>query len=140
MIPYNEYYNEPDRVERDWTQKLDLTSSYKVEPLSFDLPKELNYTYTKGSEEYLNKIFEDTNEFNYGRFKYVSTSNLLTDTQTYELPFASLPTSGVTNAPNFIIPQMYRDLNGQQAVYTAKPHIFFWVGNRYSYTDSLKQQ
>ena len=140
VIPYNEYYNEPDRVERDWTQKLDLTSSYKVEPLSFDLPKELNYTYTKGSEEYLNKIFEDTNEFNYGRFKYVASSNLLTGTQTYELPFASLPTSGVTNAPNFIIPQMYRDLNGQQAVYTAKPHIFFWVGNRYSYTDSLKQQ
>jgi hypothetical protein len=140
IIPYNEYYNEPDRIERDWTQKLDLTSSYKIEPLSFDLPKELNYTYTRGSEEYLNKIFEDTNEFNYGRFKFVSSSNLLTDTQTYELPFAALPTSGVTNAPNFIIPQIYRDLNGQEAAYSSKPHIFFWAGNRYSYTDALKEQ
>jgi len=140
IIPYNEYYNEPDRIEKDWTQRLDLTSSYKIEPLSFDLPKELNYTYMKGSEEYLNKLFEDTNDFNYGRFKYISTSNLLTSTQTYELPFAALPTSGVTNAPNFIIPQIYRDLNNQQAAYTAKPHIFFWVGNRYAYTDALKQK
>jgi hypothetical protein len=140
IIPYNEYYNEPDRVERDWTQKLDLTSSYRIEPLSFDLAKELDFTYANGSEEYLNKLFEDINEFNYGRFKYISTSNLLTSTQTYELPFAALPTSGVTNAPNFIIPQTYRLLNNQQAAYTAKPHIFFWTGNRYAYTDALKQQ
>jgi hypothetical protein len=140
IIPYNEYYNEPDRVEKDWTQKLDLTSSYRIEPLSFDLSKELDYTYTKGSEEYLNKLFEDANEFNYGRFKYISSSNLLTSTQTYEIPFAALPTSGVTNAPNFIIPQTYRLLNNQQVAYTAKPHIFFWTGNRYAYTDALKQQ
>jgi len=140
IIPYNEYYNEPDRIERDWTQKLDLTSSYRVEPLSFDLPKELNYTYAIGSEEYLNKLFEDTNEFNYGRFKFISASNLLTSTQTYEVPFAALPTSGVTNAPNFIIPQTYRLLNNQEAAYSAKPHIFFWTGNRYAYTDALKQR
>jgi hypothetical protein len=140
IVPYNEYYNEPDRAEKDWTQKLDLTSSYRVEPLSFDLPKELNYTYMQGSEEYLNKLFEDTNDFNYGRFKFISTSNLLTSTQTYELPFAALPTSGVTNAPNFIIPQIYRLLNNQEAAYTAKPHLFFWTGNRYAYTDALKQK
>ena len=139
IVPYNEYYNEPDRAEKDWTQRLDLTSSYRVEPLSFDLPKELNYTYMRGSEEYLNKLFEDTNDFNFGRFKYISTSNLLTTTQNYELPFAALPTSGVTNAPNFIIPQIYRLLNGQEAAYTAKPHFFFWTGNRYAYTDALKQ-
>lgn len=139
IVPYNEYYNEPDRIERDWTQRLDLSSSYKIEPLSFDLPKELNFTYTSGDEEYLNKIFRDVNEFNYGRNKFVSTSNLLTDIQTYEIPFAPLPTSGVTGSVDVIIPQTYRDLNGQQVAYTSKPHIFFWVGNRYCYKDSVKQ-
>jgi hypothetical protein len=139
MVPYNEYYNEPDRVERDWTQKLDLTSSYRIEPLSFDLPKEINYTYDDGDEEYLNKIFTDINEFNYGRFKFVSSSNLLTDVQEYVIPFSPLPTSGVTGSSNFIIPQTFRDLNSQQAAYTSKAHIFFWVGNRFCYTDSLKQ-
>ena len=59
--PFNWYYNEEDRIEKDWTQRLDLNSTYRIEPLSFDLPKELNFTYTKGSEEYLNKLFEDTN-------------------------------------------------------------------------------
>lgn len=139
IVPYNEYYNEPDRVERDWTQKLDLTSSYRVEPLSFELPKELIYTYAQGSEEYLNKIFEDINEYNFGRYRFVSTSNLLTSTQTYELPFAPLPTSGLTSAINYVIPQTYRLLNNQQAAYTAKPHIFFWAGNRFAYKDALKQ-
>lgn len=139
LVPYNEYYNEPDRVERDWTQRLDLTSSYRIEPLSFDLPKELNFTYTDGGEEYLNKIFTDVNEFFYGRNKFVSTSNLLSGIQDYIIPFAPLPTSGVTAAPDVIIPQTYRDLNGSQAAYTAKPHIFFWVGNRYCYKDTVKQ-
>ena len=137
--PYNSYYNEDDRSEKDWTQKLDLTSSYKVEPLSFELSKELVWTYTKGSEEFLNKTWEDTYNYNYGRYKYVSSSNLLTDTQTYELPFAPLPTSGLTGGDNFIIPQVWRNLNNQQSPYASKNHLFFWSGNRYCYTDSTKQ-
>ena len=138
--PYNTYYNEPDRQEKDWSNKLDLTSSYRVEPLSFNLAKELVFTYTKGSEEYLNKIWEDTNDYNYGRFRYIANSNILTDLFTYEIPFAALPSSGVTNAPNFIIPQVWRDLNNQQAPYSSQPHLFFWVGNRYMYADALKTQ
>jgi hypothetical protein len=87
----------------------------------------------------LNKIFEDINEYNFGRYRFVSTSNLLTSTQTYELPFAALPTSGLTSAINYVIPHTYRLLNNQQAAYTAKPHIFFWAGNRFAYKDALKQ-
>ena len=137
--PYNSYYNEDDRAEKDWTDKLDLTSSYKVEPLSFDLSKELIFSYTKGTEEYLNKIFEDTYNYNYGRLRFVSDFNILKGVQTYELPFAALPTQSLPDAPNFIIPQIFRDLNGQQAPYSSKPHIFFWTGNRYSYTDATQQ-
>lgn len=137
--PYNSYYNEDNRIEKDWTHKLDLSSSYKVEPLSFDLSKELIWTYGKGSEEFLNKTWEDTNNYHFGRLKYISDSNLLTGTQTYELPFVALPTSGITGGDNFIIPQVWRDLNNQQAPYASKPHIFFWAGNRYCYTDSTKQ-
>jgi len=142
--PYNTYYDETLRVERDWTEKLDLKTSYKIEPLSFELSKELQFTYTKGSEEYLNKLWEDSYNFNYGRMKYVSNSNLLTGVQEYEIPFAALPTSGLTGAPNFIIPMVYRELITENAVsqspYASKPHIFFWTGNRYAYTDSTKQQ
>jgi hypothetical protein len=138
--PYNTYYNEPDRQEKDWSNKLDLTSAYRIEPLSFNLAKELSFQYEKGSEEYLNKIWEDTNDYNYGRFRYVANSNILTDLSVYEMPFAALPTSGVTNAPNLIIPQVWRDLNNQQAPYSSKPHLFFWVGNRLAWKDQYKTQ
>ena len=152
--PFNWYYNEADRIEKDWTQRLDLNSTYRIEPLSFDLPKELNFTYTKGSEEYLNKLFEDTNKYQYGRLKYTSTNNLLTGEQNYEIPFAATPTTVVNGADNFIIPAVYRELNtsvrttGATSGYTYttlqpysnKPHIFFWTGNRYCYKDEFKQE
>jgi hypothetical protein len=146
--PFNWYYNQPDRVEKDWTQRLDLNSTYRVEPLSFDLPKELNFTWTKGSEEYLNKIFEDANKYQFGRFKYTSTNNLLTGEQNYEIPFAATPTTVVNGADNFIIPAVYRELNTTVSSgftyttlqpYSNKPHLFFWTGNRYCYKDKFKQ-
>ena len=147
--PFNWYYNEADRTEKDWTQKLDLNSSYRIEPLSFDLTKEVNLTYTKGSEEYLNKIFEDTNKYQYGRYKYISTNNLLSGEQNYEIPFAATPTTVVNGADNFIIPAFYRELNTAVTTsgytyttlqpYSNKPHIFFWTGNRFAYKDEFRQ-
>ena len=138
--PFNWYYNDADRVEKDWTQKLDLNSSYRVGPLSFDLPKELNLSYTKGSEEYLNKIFEDANKYQFGRYKYISTNNLLSQEQTYEIPFAATPTTVVNGADNFIIPAFYRELNNQLQPYSNKPHLFFWTGNRFCYKDEFRQE
>jgi hypothetical protein len=151
--PFNWYYNQSDRIKKDWTQRLDLNSTYRIEPLSFDLPKELNFTWTKGSEEYLNKLFEDANKFQYGRFKYTSTNNLLAGEQNYEVPFAATPTTVVNGADNFIIPAVYRELNttikttGATSGYTYttlqpysnKPHLFFWTGNRFCYKDEFKQ-
>lgn len=142
--PYNSYYDENKRVERDWTEKLDLTSSYKLEPLSFDLSKELQFTYTKGSDEYLNKLFEDQYNYNFGRYKYTSTSNILTNTQVYEIPFAALPSQVLPGSTNFIIPMVYKEIITEtsisQSPYSSKPHIFFWCGNRYAYVDKDKQQ
>lgn len=137
--PFNWYYNEPDRAEVDWTERQDLNSSWRLEPLSFELAKILNFTYEKGSEEYLNKLFEDTNKYNFGRYKYTSTSNLFTSQQDYTAPFAALPTTVVNGADNFIIPAVYRELIPQLQPYSNKNHIFFWVGNRYAYTDKFKQ-
>jgi hypothetical protein len=120
---------------------LDLNSSYRTEPLSFELAKEINFTYTQGSEEYLNKLFEDKNKYHYGRFKYVSTNNMFTSEQTYEIPFAPLPTTVVNGGNNFIIPAVYREIDGTTLQpYSNKPHLFFWTGNRFAYTDPMKTQ
>jgi hypothetical protein len=138
--PYNWYYDEKIRNKKDFTPILDLNSSYKIEPLSFDLSKQLDFTYTDAGEEILNQTFFDEKNYNYGRYRYVSTGNLLTGEQKYELPFAATPTDTVVGSEYVIIPQCYRQLEGdsRQLPYNDKPHLFFWVGNRYCYLDKFK--
>lgn len=138
FVPFTWYYDDATRIERDWTQKLDLDSTYRIEPLSFDLSKEINFTYERGSEEYLNKLFEDDKNYVYGRYRYVSDSNLLVGESNYEIPFAAFPTTVVNGSDNFIMGAVYRELNNQLQPYSNKPHLFFWAGNRWVTTDALK--
>ena len=137
--PYNWYFNDDDREKRDFTNILDTDLAYKKEPLSFDLKKELIWTYRNGINEYLPKRFYDQYNYVYGRQRFTSLDNVFVGEQVYELPFGSTPTSGITNGPNFIIPQFYYEINGQQSPYATISHLFFWVGNRYAYKDALKQ-
>lgn len=136
--PYNWYYNDNDRNKVNWTDRIDLGSEYRIEPLSFDLPKQNVWTYDFADNEYLNKIYTDTTDQIYGRFKYINESNIFTGEKEYLIPFAPLPTSGTTGAENFIIPQCYYLINGLQTPYATKPHVFFWTGNRYAYKDQYK--
>ncbi len=138
--PYNWYFNEEDRVVRDFTNILDIDSPYKVEPLSFDLSKEVIWTNSYTDFEFLNKQFTDANDFVFGRYRFTAEGDILSGSQIYELPFGSCPTSGLTGAPNFIIPKFYYLNNGLETGYSTKPHLFFWTGNRYAYKDEFKQQ
>jgi len=136
--PYTWYYNDLDRPEQDWTQRIDLSQEYKVEPLSFDLAKQQIWTYEFTDNEYLNKLFTERFDFVFGRYKFITTNNIFTGENIYEIPFGACPTDGIPNAPNFIIPQFYYLNNGQQQPYSTVPHLFFWVGNRYAYIDKDK--
>jgi hypothetical protein len=138
--PYNWYYNDSERPLQDWTQRVDLNSDYKIEPLSFDLAKEVTWTCLFTEDEFLNKEFTEKNDFVYGRYKYVSSSNIFAGEQIYEIPFGATPTSGVTGAANFIIPQYYYRINGNLTPYATRPHLYFWNGNRYAYKDVNKTQ
>jgi hypothetical protein len=136
--PYNWYFNDTDRKVRDWTKILDTNNDVKIEPLSFDLSKDIVWTYTDTDEEYLPLTFSSRFDYIFGRERFTSVSNLLQGEQVYEVPFGSCPTSGVTGAENFIIPQYYRFVSQQQEPYATKTHIFFWCGNRYAYKDALR--
>ena len=136
--PYSWYYNDTDRTIRDWTQKLDKNSEYRIEPLSFDLAKISDWTYKNTIWEFLNKKWTDVWDYVFGRFRHVSPNTILTGTNTYEMPFGAVPTNGVPNAPNFIIPEFYYLNNGRKTPYSITPHLFFWVGNRYAYKDAFK--
>lgn len=136
--PYNWYYNDEDREVKDWTQKLDLNSPYRLEPLSFDLSKEVIWNYEYADFEFLPKQWYDSKDYVYGRYLFNTVNNVFSGQQEYVLPFGSCPTSGVTGAPNFIIPQFYYLNNQQQAPYATIPHMFFWTGNRLAYKDQFK--
>jgi hypothetical protein len=129
--PYNWYYNDPDRTLQDWTKLLDQDSPKRIEPISYDLSKEIVWSYDFTDFEYLPKLFRDRFDFEFGRYKYTTPGEIFADTQEYILPFGSCPTSGVTGNPNFIIPQYFYLNNGLQAPYATKPHLFFWTGNRF---------
>jgi hypothetical protein len=136
--PYNWYFDDLERKVKDWTQILDTNNDVKIEPLSFDLSKDLVWTYLDTDEEYLPLTFESRFDYVFGRERFTSPSNLLSGEQVYEVPFGSCPTSGVTGAVNFIIPQYYRSVAQQQEPYATKPHLFFWCGNRFAYKDAFK--
>jgi len=136
--PYNWFYDDNSRAQRDWTNILDQNGETRIEPLTFDLSKDVIYSYRWTDNEYLPKLFYDQYDFVYGRKKYTTTNNIFVGEQRYEIPFGAIPTSGITGAPNFIIPQFYYLNNQQQAPYATIPHLFFWVGNRHAYTDALR--
>ena len=136
--PYTWYYNDSDRITKDWTSIVDRKSEFRIEPLSFDLSKELKWTNQEPEEDILNFTYFQQTQNVYGREKFVSTNNIFVGEQVYETPFGSVPTNSLQGADNIIIPEFYYLNNGLQTPYQTPPHLFFWVGNRYCYTDKLK--
>ena len=137
--PLSWYLNESERQQKDWTDKLDLNSTYRYEPLNFQLQKEIDWTYELSTPEYLNKLFEDDKMYAYGRAKFTSPNNVFTGKDSFEVPFAALPSTAISGTTNIIIPELYELKNGQQNPISTQPHIFFWCGNRLTYTDQFKQ-
>jgi len=139
--PYNWYFDESTREEKDWTPILDLNSTYKLEPLNFDLPKDQIWTYDDPDLEYLGKLFRDQNGYIYGRQRFTNSDNvILTGENEYVVPFRNFPTDSLPGGPNFIIPKVFQLQSGNEEPFSNRNHIFFWVGNRYCYTDVDKTQ
>jgi hypothetical protein len=134
LIPYNWFYNDADRAQKDWTDKLSLDNSWRVSPLDFTLNKNVNFSYEPGSEELLNQYHENTTGRIFGTYNYTSTSNILSGEENIGVGFAPVPTAAIPGSEDFIIPY-WTDLNGpennQIPTQLKKPHIFFWVGNRF---------
>ena len=104
------------------------------------MAKQVVWTNEKPQEDILNLDFFQANNFVFGRYRFITNDNVFNGDQEYTTGFASVPTSGLTNAPNFIIPKLYYLNNGLEVPYQTPPHLFFWNGNRYAYKDNLKTQ
>lgn len=135
--PLNWYYAENLAEVKDWTNRLDISSAVKIEPVSFELKKVYNLQYSSGEEEYLNKLWEDQYDIPFGTKRFAAKTDILTGEETLEFPFRACPTDVISGSTNIIIPKFYRaDLGtGKELPYATKNHLFFWVGNRYFYQE-----
>jgi len=134
--PWNVYFNETGRTQSDWTQKLNMNETIRVEPFDFDLSKDVVFTYQSAGDRVLGKYYEETFKNIFGSRTEVSSSNILTGEQRLEIPFTSFPTNTIDGSSNIIMGQTFkRDDNGLEKPYASDPSIFFWTGNRYFYND-----
>ena len=132
--PWNTYYNDTDRVKKDWTQKIDKGSSIRVEPLDFTLSKDVKWTYESAGDEVLGKYYEDNFDNIFGNKVYTASSNILTGEQELSIPFRPFPTNTITGTDYVVMGRTCKvDDNGLEKPVGGDPHLFFWVGNRYMY-------
>jgi hypothetical protein len=132
--PFNYYFRDSNRVDKDWSDKLDTSSSYSIKPFSFDLAKEQNYTWLSSGEEVQGKYYEWQFNKIFGSRILEKESNILRGEETLEVPFRPLPTDVIDGSNYVIIPKCYRvDDEGKEVYTNTEPHLFFWLGNRYTY-------
>lgn len=134
--PYVYYYRDSNRTRKDWTPKLDTSQVYRVEPLDFNLNKNIKWTYLSGKEEQLNTFWENTYNEIFGEFEYGSYSNILTGSKELSYPFSPSPCQTIPGGDDFIIPGFYDvDDNNIHIPEGSNPHLLFWQGNRWIYRD-----
>ena len=137
------YFNEPDRVERDWTEYLDISQAHEIAALNFDLPKQINWRGKYNENETLNREYFEAYQLVFGERRFITPFNIPKGELAMETIFSPLPTDFISGSTNVIIPQLfYIDNNasfGQPGFFPSarqnSPHLFFWGGNRYFYKD-----
>ena len=133
--PFDYYFRNENRVVKDWTDKLDISQSYTIKPFSFELPKTQNYTYQSGGDEVNSKYYEYQFNEIYGENIQTKSSNILQGEETLDVIFRPTPTDCISGSDWMIIPEYYKDSDdGRQVPTVTQPHLFFWLGNRYTYT------
>ena len=133
--PFDSYFDNSNRTIKDWTGKLDTSSSYTIKPFSFDISKVVNYTYKSGGDEVHNKYYEYQFNEIFGQRVLTKQSNILKGEETLETIFRPTPTNCIDGSDWIIIPEFYKRSDENQKVATdIEPHLFFWLGNRYTYT------
>ena len=130
------YFAEGNRFERDWTESLNILAPVKVEPIVFDLPKEINWFGKYNEDEYYNRLYYEQNQLIFGQQRYITNYTIPVGNKEITTPFAPLPMDFISGSTNVVIPQLYKDGdNGTQLPFSKDPHLFFYVGNRYFYKD-----
>lgn len=104
--PYTDYITAG--AEKDWSQKIDLSKTYTVKPLSNDEKKDVVFT-TKEGGDILNKLVKDNTGRIYGRQRFINDTNqFATGTKKIESPDTVSPLNAISGT-QIMIPRLYTD-------------------------------
>jgi hypothetical protein len=130
------YLAEENRVTRDFNEALDISKPVKIEPLTFDLPKEVKWFGKYDENETYNRLYFSQNQLIFGEQRYLTNYTIPTGIKEITVPFAPVPTNFISGSTNVVIPQLFKEGdNATELPYSNNPHLFFYVGNRYFYKD-----
>jgi hypothetical protein len=105
--PYVNYLSTSSGTTLDWSNKLDLSQSYQVEPLDYSLQQELLFTYTEG-KDYRSIRHKENFDKIFGERTFFKDSKVLTGEQTLQIGFESVPTEAVGNSgTTMVVPSIY---------------------------------
>ena len=136
--PWVNYLSEQSGTTYDWSDKIDMDSTYEIRPLDFDLKRELQLTYTAG-DDILNDYY--TNQYNatFGEKFFTNQSELLTGTQTIDFSFEPLPTDAIASGATFVIPSLYKfgepNTDPREIPLSCGLRLGFYCGMNHFYTD-----
>jgi len=106
--PYVNYLSTQSGSTLDWSNKLDYSQSYEIEPLDYSLNQKLNFKYTLGTDYLSQRHFENFDKI-FGERVYQKQSKLLTGELDIQIGFESMPCDAVGNSgTTMVIPSLYR--------------------------------
>lgn len=111
--PWTNYLSSSSGTTYDWSDKLDYDSSYEIEPLDFDLQRQIRLTYTPADDQ-LNDYYQNQYSTTFGEKTFIKQSDLLTGAQELEFKFEPLPTNSIAAGTSMVIPYL-NDFDGNQS-------------------------
>jgi len=127
--PFNDYYR-LDSDAKDWTLKVDLSRDYEITPISPNVPRNNQYTYTDDGD-YFNKDFKDQQQISYGYYETSQETDFNNTTQVTKVGFSqTLLVDRNNDSARIIIPTIVKDTSFNK-IEQFKPRIFYWTGLRY---------
>lgn len=104
--PYTDYIE--GGAEKDWSQKLDISKTYTVKPLSNEEKADVVFS-TKEGDDILNKLVKDNTGRIYGRQRFINDINQFAKgTKKIESPDTVSPLNAISGT-EIMIPRLYTD-------------------------------
>jgi hypothetical protein len=127
--PWNDYIATGE--VRDWTNKIDLSTDAQISPIIYDQPKIRTFKL-KEDQDHFNQLLQETFKRTWGEYKYISTSDVITEEETIELGFSGSPTGNQEDNPvtNFapMVEFLKVEAGNKRTPIRPNPRIVFYQG------------